>query len=206
VNDKEQCDGGDLGGRTCTSIGFTGGDLACSDRCVLDAAGCDATFFVPGGGPPKSDCQLEWIVRHAGARPDGSGKAPPRLACRDGDPACDAGAEAGACTLPVQVCFGKADGRLAKCTPRDTGAFVLKAPAAGDPAAAALVTAVAALEASTVSGGSVTFPGVPVAPGTCTDPVALRVPVRGKLKLKAQASAAGAKFRDPDALRLACMP
>jgi len=36
----EQCDGSDLGGATCTSLGFSGGTLACA-ACQLDTSGCN---------------------------------------------------------------------------------------------------------------------------------------------------------------------
>jgi hypothetical protein len=38
----EQCDGGDLGGHTCQTVGggFSGGTLACSSTCVFDTTGC----------------------------------------------------------------------------------------------------------------------------------------------------------------------
>lgn len=36
----EQCDGSDLGGATCASLGFSGGTLACSGGCQLDTSGC----------------------------------------------------------------------------------------------------------------------------------------------------------------------
>jgi hypothetical protein len=40
----EDCEGSDLGGATCTSIGqgFVGGDLACSGTCAFDTSGCEA--------------------------------------------------------------------------------------------------------------------------------------------------------------------
>ena len=37
----EECDGNDLGGQTCTSLGYTGGTLSCSD-CKLDRSNCTA--------------------------------------------------------------------------------------------------------------------------------------------------------------------
>jgi len=46
----EQCDGGDLGGATCASLGFTGGGtLLCSDDCTFDTSNCvpAATPTVP---------------------------------------------------------------------------------------------------------------------------------------------------------------
>jgi alpha-tubulin suppressor-like RCC1 family protein len=36
----EQCDGADLDGQTCQSMGFAGGTLACNDDCGYDLSGC----------------------------------------------------------------------------------------------------------------------------------------------------------------------
>lgn len=36
----ESCDGADLGGATCQSQGFTGGQLACGVQCAFDLSGC----------------------------------------------------------------------------------------------------------------------------------------------------------------------
>lgn len=36
----EQCDGDDLGGASCTSLGFAGGVLACDGSCAFDTASC----------------------------------------------------------------------------------------------------------------------------------------------------------------------
>lgn len=41
--DGEQCDGQDLGGVTCTSLGFTGGNLACTSTCVFEVNQCTTT-------------------------------------------------------------------------------------------------------------------------------------------------------------------
>src|SRR5690606_38981008 len=42
----ESCDGADLGGETCPSLGFLGGGtLACTEHCTFDTAAC-----IPGGG------------------------------------------------------------------------------------------------------------------------------------------------------------
>ncbi|HWB82087.1 MAG TPA: lamin tail domain-containing protein [Nannocystaceae bacterium] len=42
IEDAEECDGPDLGGADCVSIGlgFTGGTLACTPGCVPDVSGC----------------------------------------------------------------------------------------------------------------------------------------------------------------------
>ena len=36
----ELCDGEDLGGETCATLGFDGGNLQCTDSCEFDTAGC----------------------------------------------------------------------------------------------------------------------------------------------------------------------
>src|SRR5919198_2193305 len=41
VQGNEQCDGNDLGGGTCTSLGYSGGGtLGCTGACVYDTSGC----------------------------------------------------------------------------------------------------------------------------------------------------------------------
>ena len=40
VGDEEVCDAGNLLGNTCTDLGFTGGQLACSKVCTFDTCGC----------------------------------------------------------------------------------------------------------------------------------------------------------------------
>ena len=36
----ETCDGGNLNGQTCQSLGYTGGTLACGVGCIYDVTGC----------------------------------------------------------------------------------------------------------------------------------------------------------------------
>jgi len=48
---SEQCDGLDLSGATCASIGFDGGTLSCDASCNLDRTGCKST---PLGGSGAS--------------------------------------------------------------------------------------------------------------------------------------------------------
>ena len=38
----EQCDGSDLGGASCASLGFAGGALACNGSCAFDTATCQS--------------------------------------------------------------------------------------------------------------------------------------------------------------------
>lgn len=67
----EECDGSDLKGATCQSIGFYQGTLRCNDQCLYDTSGCvedvcevfdlrgDGEWCDPCealGGPPDPDC------------------------------------------------------------------------------------------------------------------------------------------------------
>lgn len=46
----EQCDGGDLGGASCPSLGYEGGTLACAGLCTYDTTGCHPTPAFPATG------------------------------------------------------------------------------------------------------------------------------------------------------------
>jgi hypothetical protein len=51
-DDGEECEGGELWGATCTSLGFDGGDLACTDKCKIDMSACSCDGGMqpcPGG-------------------------------------------------------------------------------------------------------------------------------------------------------------
>ena len=85
----EQCDGGDLGGATCASLGYTGGTLTCSATCTLDVSGC----AVCGNG-----------VREDGEACDGTdlgGATCAQNGCAGGTPTCTA-----ACGLDFSSCSG----------------------------------------------------------------------------------------------------
>jgi hypothetical protein len=43
----EECDGPDLGGQTCVSLGFDGGMLSCAADCTFDASGCTSCMPAP---------------------------------------------------------------------------------------------------------------------------------------------------------------
>ena len=40
IDPAEDCDGGDLDGKTCASLGYTQGTLGCDAQCKLDSSGC----------------------------------------------------------------------------------------------------------------------------------------------------------------------
>jgi hypothetical protein len=52
----EQCDGANLGGETCASLGFLGGTLACDASCALDTAGCFASLCGNGAVNAPEQC------------------------------------------------------------------------------------------------------------------------------------------------------
>lgn len=50
IDDGEQCDGGNLGGFSCSDLGYSGGTLACDPvTCTYDASGCTTDTSTSGG-------------------------------------------------------------------------------------------------------------------------------------------------------------
>jgi len=206
INGKEECDGSDLGERSCASLGFTGGTLGCSESCKLDFAGCEPFFFVPGGGPPKTDCLAEWRMQSTSIKPDAKGRVPARLTCKDGDQGCDFdGAADGTCEVRVAVCFARTDdARLPKCVPPAISAWTLTGKVdPADPTAAAFVGAVAALGPSSVDGVSVAFSPA-LASSSCTPDQLVSVPVGRKAVLRSRTVGIDGKPKDADVVRIAC--
>lgn len=57
----EDCEVGDLDGRTCITEGFAGGDLACATGCVFDTSDChEARFDASGPTILDFETRLEW--------------------------------------------------------------------------------------------------------------------------------------------------
>lgn len=50
VSGSEQCDGSNLGGATCSVLGFTGGSLSCSSACTFITSSCTSGSSGGGGG------------------------------------------------------------------------------------------------------------------------------------------------------------
>lgn len=151
-----------------TAYDALGNQGAATSRVVIVAgeqAGCGTSGWtcLAGGGPPRTDCFAEWLVR------EDSVTAPARKAtirCVDGSP-CDVdGTADGVCTFAVGVCFAVSDPRLVArngtplCDPDEVLAFQLLAPGLQrierDPTdaanAQALLTAVAALGTGQLEG------------------------------------------------------
>lgn len=66
----EQCDGTDLGGETCVSLGYDSGSLACKQDCIFDTSGCEVeaeggSEGTGGGGGSggggKKTCVENWV-------------------------------------------------------------------------------------------------------------------------------------------------
>ncbi len=55
----EDCEGADLGGATCESIGYSGGNLACGVNCTFDSSACDAICNSDGIRDPWETCDRE---------------------------------------------------------------------------------------------------------------------------------------------------
>lgn len=56
VTFAEDCDGANLGGESCTSLGYlAGGTLACDGGCVFDTSLCDATEGICGNNTIEND-------------------------------------------------------------------------------------------------------------------------------------------------------
>jgi cysteine-rich repeat protein len=179
---------------------------------------------IPGGGPRKTDCALEWTTQPV-PLPLRSGFPKNHLVCYEGDPACDADTDLGnrSCSVRVRMCINNNDPRLA-CTPRDVAQFEVRQPKPARLVDSADTANLTALESAAGTGGlglSIVRGQTVVSPGTtnlgvdqCSDTFTLQVPLRvrpnGKVLKQTKrfgvraTSFAGTK--DSDTLRLECRP
>lgn len=125
----------------------------------------DTQPLVPGGGPPRTDCIVEFSIQQVDYVAVRGGRGRPRLRCADGDP-CDADGEVDdRCAFSVSVCLNNTDPNLALCAPSGVSGFEVKQKrSASDPERAALQAAVEGL-------------GLPTAEAVCSEAVSLTVPV-----------------------------
>lgn len=63
----EQCDGTDLDGATCTSLGFSAGTLGCNSSCRFVTSGCTGTSRTPTPAPTPTSVQQETATPVVGA-------------------------------------------------------------------------------------------------------------------------------------------
>ncbi len=59
IEDGEQCDGANLGGETCVSLGQPSGTLACTSGCGFDITGCTGSNPVCGNGVVEGSEQCD---------------------------------------------------------------------------------------------------------------------------------------------------
>jgi sugar lactone lactonase YvrE len=169
-----------------------------------DCRGAGGRTCIPGGGKSSKDCFGEFKLKTSlpGNVP------PPRLACTDGDPGCDAdGVNNGQCTFRISLCINNEDSRL-PCTPSGTTSLKLGGKLARSASAQAIVTAIGELGTSTPAsnGRGVIFQSAFTGRNECTpfsDFVVTRPKKKGKSKLGAVITAPNAG-KDKDKLKLIC--
>ena len=81
IDEGEGCDGEDLEGETCQSLGFNGGSLSCRDNCMFDVSSCT------GEGPECGDGEVEYSEECD--EDDLDGATCKSLGYSGGDLACD---------------------------------------------------------------------------------------------------------------------
>jgi hypothetical protein len=65
VEPGEDCDGADLGGEDCTTLGFPGGAIGCNPDCTFDTSGCDPMVAVGFGDCFNNDPMVACLVGEA---------------------------------------------------------------------------------------------------------------------------------------------
>ena len=89
---------------------------------VVVLAGSPAIGLTPGGGPPRTDCLVEF-----GTTPANYPASRPRqIRCVDNDPSCDADSTVGRCGVPLSVCLNVTDPNLPDCAPASLEQFTIK--------------------------------------------------------------------------------
>jgi len=112
IQPGEDCDGAELGGASCTSLGFTGGTLACNPDCTFDTSRCAADVCGDGLVGPSEQCDPGGI---GGAPPSFAGATCASLGFPDAGsltcaPDCSAIITVPHCSLAVtQACIADAD-------------------------------------------------------------------------------------------------
>ena len=160
-------------------------------------AACPGSCPVPGGGPARTDCYVEFdglTLNHPAAKPR-------RIKCVDGDPVCDTdGVVNGSCRFVAAVCLNNTDSRLPRCTSPGLLSVKVRNPAKS------FDLQLDALERATTS------LGLPGSTSACTQTIPVYVPLKGKKKFKPTtrrlhtvARATNGR-RDVDDIPLTCLP
>jgi sugar lactone lactonase YvrE len=166
----------------------------CQPACDAEPNGC-----VPGGGPRKSDCLAELLVK-------GAGGLRPVVRCRDNDASCDFDPTSGTCTFRIAVCLNEIDSRFACTSPG-----IVKLVAQGSMGQTILGSA-AKMGPSSRVGRAVRFNPPLTTASDCSELIPVSVALKkngtrpGKRQIKMTAIGAGRPRRDPDKVKLICMP
>jgi hypothetical protein len=83
VEPSEYCDGSDLDGQSCVSLGFQSGVLGCTAQCTFDVTGCDTTGPVCGNAILETGEQCD-LWQLGGATCASLGFLGGQLGCTDG--------------------------------------------------------------------------------------------------------------------------
>jgi hypothetical protein len=164
--------------------------------CATDA---EAGACVPARGSKKRACAAEWRVAPRPARAKAVRQG--RIACRDGDPACDLDAASGRCTFAVTLCLENADPRFPRCEAGSVSDVAAMAPEPGDAIRSVLDALLATIPTSSGAAGRC---GIPHA---VTLPLGMRpngTPRAGKTTLRVTAAHGGRSVTA--ALTLRCAP
>jgi len=194
-------------------------------------ASCDGDTTVngcsPGSGSTAVNCAAEWVLTPEPSR-NAKGLPGNRLACFEGDPACDFDSEPNVCTFQLSLCINNTDPRIPSCLADWIETFEVKSPrfASSDPVDASNR---AALENLTLcSAGGLCLPLLRnrvlvtgedrtsirnETPDLCSDSVVIRVPLRtrpGRAPAKGKRSftlvTKAGDGTDRDRLRFDCLP
>jgi sugar lactone lactonase YvrE len=199
-NDGDACTTDACRAGACTNTLL--GTPECRPSCDREPNGC-----IPGGGPRRTDCLAETLVR--APLTIRRGLPQPVVRCQDGDPNCDADTVPGRCTFRVAWCLNQNDPRM-RCSASGVGRLTARG-APGDLLVPALLQIAPA--GASQAGRSVRFNPPFMTANACTAlsdvSVALRRNGRrlGTLRLTTTATGAGRPRRsDTDTVRLVCLP
>jgi cysteine-rich repeat protein len=179
---------------------------------------------VPGGGPKKSDCNMEWAVTPV--PPLNKASIPKNIMiCYEGDPRCDADSNLtnNSCTFRVGLCINNDDPRFPTCTRSSIAFMEVKKPKPSslDQSDQANVST---LEGQAGPGGfgvTVLRSGSPFISGSangkpnqCSAPLGIKVPLRQTLAGRLFAGRRSVRLKtttlggvsDTDSLRFKCLP
>lgn len=102
----EFCDGSDLGGVSCASLGFSGGTLACGSDCTFNASACSGTAAFCGDGAINQTAEQCDRSDFAGQSCSSLGLGAGTLRCSTGCGLDTSGCSGAAGVFPTEITFG----------------------------------------------------------------------------------------------------